>query len=151
MVYLKHLKCYLQYSRCQIFLFSLSYLPLCLNVKEPHSAFCLLAHNQRGRRQCDTPREDITGAWMRGVNAGHIFRCQQLVIPSVGENSWCDCTKSIHTSEIFMKNNNSLIIILDKREKIKQMILNFDIKKFQDDRTQSSFCLNKGWVCQSRV
>lgn len=43
----------------------------------------------------------------------------------------------IQKSEIFMKNNNNLIIFLNKGEKIKQMILNFDIKMFQDNKTQS--------------
>lgn len=57
-----------------------------------------------------------------------------ILMPTTGksiiDNPWCNHTKSIHKSEIFMNNNNNLVIFLNKREKIKQMILNFNIKMF---------------------
>lgn len=47
-----------------------------------------------------------------------------------------DYTKSINKSDLFLKNNNNLILFSGKRKRISQMILSFSIKKFQDSKTQ---------------
>lgn len=63
----------------------------------------------------------------------------RILIPTtarpIKRRTLMDYTKSINKSDLFLKNNNNLILFLGNRKRISQMILGFSIKKFQDSKT----------------